>query len=61
MGTVFQIPWTFLGNRRDPGWPQPGLDLLRRFGFKTAAMALKKEEDQLSRERLGKLREELNP
>ena len=48
MGTVFQIPWTFLGNRRDPGWPQPGLDLLRRSGFKTAAMALKKESVSIS-------------
>ena len=48
MGTVFQIPWTFLGNRRDPGWPQPGRDLLRRSGFKTAAMALKKESVSIS-------------
>ena len=48
MGTVFQIPWTFLGNRRDPGWPQPGLDLLRRSSFKTAAMALKKESVSIS-------------
>ena len=48
MGTVFQIPWTFLGNRRDPGWPQPGLDLLRRSGFKTVAMALKKESVSIS-------------
>lgn len=48
MGTVFQIPWTFLGNRRDPGWPQPGLDLLHRSGFKTAAMALKKESVSIS-------------
>ena len=43
MGTVFQIPWTFLGNRRAPGWPQPGIDKLRGLGFKTAAMALKKD------------------
>ena len=48
MGTVFQIPWTFLGNRRDPGWPQPGLDLLHRSGFKTAALALKKESVSIS-------------
>ena len=48
MGTVFQIPWTFLGNRREPGWPQPGLDLLHRLGFKTAAMALKKESVSIS-------------
>ena len=43
MGTVFQIPWTFLGDRRAPGWPQPGIDKLRGLGFKTAAMALKKD------------------
>ena len=48
MGTVFQIPWTFLGNRREPGWPKPGLDLLHRFGFKTAAMALKEESVSIS-------------
>lgn len=36
MGTVFQVPWTYL----DEGWPGPGLELLRSFGFKTAAMAL---------------------
>lgn len=39
MGTVFQIPWTRIGNA--PGeWPQPGLEQLGRLGFKTAAMAL---------------------
>ena len=32
MGTVFQIPWTFL--------PENWLDVLREHGFKTAAMAL---------------------
>ncbi len=36
MGTVFQIPWTFL----DTPWPTPGIDLLREHGFKTAATAL---------------------
>ena len=36
MGTVFQVPWTYL----DVGWPEPGLELLRRWGFRTAAMAL---------------------
>ena len=40
MGTVFQIPWTFIGDRKNPGWPHPGLEKLREFGFKTAAMAL---------------------
>ena len=36
MGTVFQIPWTYL----DESWPGPGLSALRRMGFTTAAMAL---------------------
>lgn len=39
MGTVFQIPWTRIGDSADQ-WPQPGLDHLRNLGFKTAAMAL---------------------
>ena len=40
MGTVFQVPWTYIGE--DMGhWPQPGMDRLRTLGFKTAAMALK--------------------
>jgi len=39
MGTVFQVPWTFIGS--EPAeWPYPGLDRLRAMGFKTAAMAL---------------------
>lgn len=39
MGTVFQIPWTYLGSESSE-WPQPGIGLLREMGFKTAAMAL---------------------
>ena len=38
MGTVFQIPWTFL--------PENWLEVLKNNGFQTAAMAL--EEDSLS-------------
>ena len=40
MGTVFQIPWTYLDG---PGyqWPQPAVNELKKLGFKTAAMALK--------------------
>ena len=37
MGTVFQIPWTYL----DMEWPEPGLSFLRGLGFQTAAMALR--------------------
>ena len=39
MGTVFQVPWTYIGeNARD--WPEKGMTLLHSLGFKTAAMAL---------------------
>ena len=38
MGTVFQIPWTYIG-ARSADWPQPGLARLRALGFQTAAMA----------------------
>lgn len=39
MGTVFQVPWTFLGDE-SVSWPEDGLRLLKKQGFKTAAMAL---------------------
>ena len=39
MGTVFQIPWTRIGDSPDQ-WPQPGLQQLQNMGFKTAALAL---------------------
>ena len=39
MGTVFQIPWTFLGGD-EASWPDSGMQTLREMGFKTAAMAL---------------------
>lgn len=39
MGTVFQIPWTFLGIN-DTEWPEPAMNILKRMGFRTAAMAL---------------------
>ena len=38
MGTVFQVPWTRLDG--DTSRPDKGLSMLRRLGFKTAAMAL---------------------
>ena len=39
MGTVFQIPWTYIG-QEDCQWPEQGIQLLQKLGFKTAAMAL---------------------
>ena len=39
MGTVFQIPWAYLGSEH-ADWPEKGLEALKDWGFKTAAMAL---------------------
>lgn len=39
MGTVFQIPWTWIGEG-SAQWPQPGLSRLKGLGFRTVAMAL---------------------
>ncbi len=50
MGTVFQIPWTFL-----PGtWPNPGMQLLKEAGFRTVAMALQKDSLSIDDPRLTK-------
>ena len=40
MGTVFQVPWTHIGEAQSD-WPETGLARLRALGFKTAAMALR--------------------
>ena len=39
MGTVFQVPWTYLGSTAAQ-WPEKGLQRLRAQGFRSAAMAL---------------------
>ena len=39
MGTVFQVPWTYIGEEMTD-WPGKGMEILREMGFKTAAMAL---------------------
>lgn len=41
MGTVFQIPWTSFHKKTI--WPEQGMELLGKMGFKTAAMALRKD------------------
>ena len=38
MGTVFQIPGTFVDN--SVSWPEGGIQLLHKMGFKMAALAL---------------------
>ena len=51
MGTVFQIPWTFLGSE-DSEWPDTGMKLLQKLGFKTAAMALRDDSIPIDDARL---------
>ncbi len=42
MGTVFQIPWTYIGE--DTGdWPERSMAQLHAMGFRTAAMALSRD------------------
>ena len=45
MGTVFQIPWTFM-KREGSGQTSTSVETLKNLGFKTAAMALR--EDSVS-------------
>lgn len=55
MGTVFQIPWTFLG---DDTWPADGMYRLKELGYKNVAMALTDrsvsidDEDLMSEDKL---------
>lgn len=51
MGTVFQVPWTYLGNE-GAEWPLQGMRLLRKMGFKTAAMALREDAVSIRDSRL---------
>lgn len=51
MGTVFQIPWTYLIGD-ESAWPHPGIDVLKRLGFKTAAMALSDDSVGIDDEKL---------
>ena len=41
MGTVFQIPWTSLDKKTS--WPDPGIHILKKLGFKTVAFALRND------------------
>ena len=53
MGTVFQIPWTFIG---DEATDQPAVDmnLLKNLGFKTVSMALEDDSVSIDNEELMK-------
>lgn len=50
MGTVFQIPWTFMDN--DLSWSEQGISLLHKMGFKLTAMALTDNTLNIDDERL---------
>ena len=39
MGTIFQIPWTYIGDA-PADWPNDGMNRLHALGFRTAALAL---------------------
>ena len=51
MGTVFQVPWGRIGEKKED-WPHPGIDILRERGFKTVAMALTDNSVSIGDERL---------
>ena len=51
MGTVFQVPWTRIGEE-PADWPQPGISRLQALGFKTAAMALSNDSVTIEDEKL---------
>jgi len=46
MGTIFQIPWTYIGSTPED-WPNKGLQQLREMGFTTLSMALKPDSVSL--------------
>lgn len=52
MGTVFQIPWTFIGEEEAGTWPKEGMAYLRGLGFHSASMALHDESVNLDDARL---------
>ena len=51
MGTVFQIPWTYIGNNTKD-WYESGMDMIKEQGFKTVAMALRKDSMNVDDPRL---------
>ena len=51
MGTVFQVPFAKIGDTYED-WPSPAMDILKRCGFKTVAMALTDDSLSIDDERL---------
>lgn len=52
MGTVFQIPWTFLEKEEAGPWPEDGIRYLKSLGFRIASMALHDESVDIDDSRL---------
>lgn len=50
MGTVFQIPWTYID--KTVKWPEEGMAYLHDMGFKTAAFALHDDSVSIDDDRL---------
>lgn len=51
MGTVFQIPWAYIGNN-ESDWPTNCLKDLKEMGFATASMALSNQSVSIDNEQL---------
>lgn len=51
MGTVFQIPWAYIGEELAQ-WPHPGMERLQALGYRTAAMALRDDSVSIDDPRL---------
>ena len=51
MGTVFQVPWTYIGSA-GADWPHAGIERLREMGFRTAALALTEKSVSIEDPRL---------
>lgn len=51
MGTIFQVPWTRIGNA-PADWPSVGMERLHKAGFKTCAMALRDDSVSIDDPRL---------
>lgn len=52
MGTVFQIPWTYIGSNKNNIWQKSGVKIIKNMGFKTVAMALSDNSVNIDNPRL---------
>jgi tRNA G18 (ribose-2'-O)-methylase SpoU len=52
MGTVFQVPWTYVDAKT---WQSGGIDLLHQLGYQTAAMALRHNTVDIDDPQLGRV------